>query len=191
MANRKISELDGAGALNGEELVEVVRGGTNLQTTVATIVGQAFAMNFTMGDDWNTDDSFSAFVDAETLSMLSPDVTFDPNEGSARLVFNTEGVYRVTVNCTVGIAGEEWPEAPCVIRWNVGSLSSITYIPIISEPLGQNPDSLQWTFDALINTQDGQGPYGMQVSAAFLSEIPGVDMTVQGFIIVQRLGSPT
>lgn len=39
MANKKISELPAAGALSGPELVEVVKGGINSQTTAANIIG--------------------------------------------------------------------------------------------------------------------------------------------------------
>jgi hypothetical protein len=192
MANRKISELDEAGALDGSELVEVVQNGSNRQATVAAIKGQPLIVNFGMGSAWDSGDSFSALVDEQTISSPSPDIAFDPNGGSARLVVTTPGVYRVTITCQVGPSSGDWPAAIGVLGVSCGSSGmggTGVILPDLSGVPGA-PGSARWTSVSYINTSDSQGPYGISFNAAFLSEIPGIDMQVSGTLVAERITTP-
>jgi hypothetical protein len=54
-----------------------------------------------------------------------------------------------------------------------------------------SPGSARWTSVSYINTSDSQGPYGISFNAAFLSEIPGVDMQVSCTLVAERIAPPS
>jgi hypothetical protein len=110
MANKKISELTVAGALTGTELVELVQGGVNKQSTAQDIAdlasGGVSSVNGRTGavtGVQDTDNSAVALVDAASMDLTAIKHTLTTSSATRTFTISYTGdeiKLKVTLNAT-------------------------------------------------------------------------------------------
>jgi len=107
MADARISELGAAGALDGSELVEVVKGGTNVQTTsqdMADLSGVTREFNRTFSEELLFDKNLifvdTHEMDSDLVFTLASSGNVADQESVIRMTIISDGIHTITFQGT-------------------------------------------------------------------------------------------
>lgn len=184
MANKKISELTTAAALNGTELVEVVQGGENRQTTAQAIanLGGGGSVQSVTGDGVDNTDpdnpviSFPTTSDIGAVSTSTTITTTSPLSGGGDL--STNRTFSILGLSGLGTATQ-------LIRINSGATGFEYYSPTV------NPMT---TLGDIIYSADGSGTptrLGIGSTGQVLTVVAGVPAWAAGLTPTSTFNSLT
>lgn len=116
MANKKISELTAAGALDGSELVELVQGGVNKQSTtqdIANLGGGGISdgdkgeiVVSSSGTVWTIQNDATALVDASSMALTTNKHTLTTSSATRTFTISYTGddiTIEVTLNAVSSV----------------------------------------------------------------------------------------
>lgn len=169
MASKKISELTAAGALTGTELVEVVQGGVNKQTTTQDIAdlgggGGGGTVESVTGDGVDNTDPDNPVIDLSDYALTTavvgvqdgfiPAAAFKPRitDGCAELAF----IEMATSFVNLGVLAfdqsvQEYAQFQTVLprKWNNGT---ITAVPVWTAQSGSG--TVRWAINGGVYRND-------------------------------------